>query len=155
MDISRPITVFYDQSCALCAAEIHSLKTLDIEARLQLVDCSSKDFDDTPYRAEGIDRQAMMNALHIKASDGYWHKGVAAFELLYKTVGLPWIGTLWNHPVTRPFTTRFYPWVVRNRYTLSKLGLPRAMEWLGKVYAIRAHQNAKRCKGGRCQTTHF
>lgn len=144
------ITIYYDKSCPLCSAEIHGLKNLDSESRMTLVDCSAEDFDDSPFQPDGIKQQDMMNALHIRDEHGAWHKGVDAFEVLYRTAGLPVIGRLWAHPFTRPFTTRLYPWVVRNRYHLSRIGLPVVMELLGKAYAIRAHRNSQRCAKGNC-----
>jgi predicted DCC family thiol-disulfide oxidoreductase YuxK len=147
---THAITVYYDGSCRLCSAEINSLKKLDADERIALVDCSAPDFDDTPFRALNIVRSDMMNALHIRDAANVWHTGVDAFVVLYRTAGLPAIGAFWAHPLTRPFTTRLYPWVVRNRYLLSKLGLPRVMDWLGHLYALRAHRKAQACARGQC-----
>ncbi len=150
MNTTPRITVFYDGSCPMCSAEIHGLKKLDARNQIGLLDCSPPDFDDTPYRMHGIDRAAMMDALHVLDANGAWHKGVDAFALLYRTAGLPLAASLWNHPLTRPFTARLYPWVARNRQALGRLGLTRAMELLGKFYAIRAHRNSRHCAKGRC-----
>lgn len=147
---THAITIYYDGSCPLCSAEIHSLKNLDADECIALVDCSPPDFDDTPFRVLNITRTDMMNALHIRDAAGAWHTGVDAFAVLYRTAGLPGIGTLWAHPLTRPLTTRLYPWVVRNRYRLSRFGLPTAMEWIGRLYAIRAHHNSRKCAAGQC-----
>lgn len=144
------ITVYYDQSCPLCSAEIHSLKKLDTDAHITLVDCSAPDFDDTPFHDLGIRRADMMNALHLRDAAGSWHTGVDAFAVLYRTAGLPAIGAFWAHPLTRPMTTRLYPWVVRNRYRLSRLGLAAVMEGIGKLYALRAHRNSRKCAAGKC-----
>ncbi len=41
-----PLTVFYDASCPMCASEMHALRDLDREGRLELVDCSAAQFSD-------------------------------------------------------------------------------------------------------------
>ena len=42
MNASRyPLTIYYDASCPLCAAEMHALRDEDHACRLRLVDCSA------------------------------------------------------------------------------------------------------------------
>ena len=36
-----PLTVYYDKSCPMCAAEMHVIEELDWRGRLKLVDCSA------------------------------------------------------------------------------------------------------------------
>jgi len=117
------LRVFYDGSCGLCSAEMQALHELDRDDALALIDCSAPAFDDTPFRAEGVTRAAMLRALHVRDILGDWHRGVDAIALLYATVGAPRLARLWAHPLTRPFAQWFYPLVVRHRHTLSGLGL--------------------------------
>ena len=77
-----PLTVYFDASCSLCNSEMQALKIHDTKQRLCLIDCSAADFDDAPFRSEGITREAMMACLHVQNSQGTWIKGVSAFELL-------------------------------------------------------------------------
>ncbi|NRF65996.1 DUF393 domain-containing protein [Aquincola sp. S2] len=144
------LQVFYDASCRLCAAEMHSLKALDHDDWIELIDCSAPDFDDTPYRADGITRAAMLEALHVREPAGAWHIGVDAFGLLYGTLGLDAIATAWTHPLSRRFTERFYPWVVRHRHALSSLGLHRIAPY---VSSLAAHHAARRsrCRDDACE----
>jgi predicted DCC family thiol-disulfide oxidoreductase YuxK len=144
------LTVFFDGSCALCRAEMAEIAALDAGSEIRFVDCSPADFDDSPWRAEGRTRHAMMNALHVQDVLGDWHLGVDAFGVLYASVGAPVLARLWAHPLTRPFTRRLYPWVVRHRHVLSGLGLhlvaPKVLWLLSWRSARRA-----RCVHGACK----
>ena len=55
-----PLTIYFDASCAICSAEMGSLKARDAEARLQLVDCSPVAFSSGP-----APRSALMAAIHV------------------------------------------------------------------------------------------
>jgi predicted DCC family thiol-disulfide oxidoreductase YuxK len=94
MSTTYPLTVYFDASCALCNSEMQNIKQHDTENRLTLTDCSAPDFDDRAFHPEGITRDAMMNCLHAQDPDGNWLKGVAAFEVIYRTVGMASIATL-------------------------------------------------------------
>ena len=117
------LTAYYDGSCGLCSAEMAALHELDHDRAIALVDCSDPAFDDSACRAEGVTRDAMLGALHVRDILGDWHSGVDAIALLYATAGAPRLARLWAHPITRPFAKRFYPFVVRHRHALSELGL--------------------------------
>ena len=45
MKIIYPLTIYYDASCPLCAAEMHTIKETDFENKLTLVTDNSKHFD--------------------------------------------------------------------------------------------------------------
>jgi predicted DCC family thiol-disulfide oxidoreductase YuxK len=147
--MSDHLQVFYDASCRLCATEMQQLKQLDHDDWLELIDCSAAAFDDAPYRAAGVTRAAMLDALHVREPGGGWHVGVDAFGLLYGTLGLDAIATAWTHPLSRRFTERAYPWIVRHRHALSRLGLHRLAPWLS---SLAAHHAARRprCSAGDC-----
>jgi len=120
-----PLTVYYDQSCPLCATEMDALRELDWRGRLQLVDCSGAGFDDRATAGEGVTREAMMIRLHARDPEGRWLKGLDAFEAVYAAAGLDRAARLWAHPGLRLVLDRIYPWVARHRQSLSKLGLHR------------------------------
>jgi len=132
------LTVFYDGSCRLCSSEIHALKAVDEQGWLTLVDCSAPDFDDTPYRAVGATRKAMMESIHVRDELGDWHRGVDALSLVYGTLGFRATARLWTHRRLRPLTESFYAWVVRHRYTLSRLQLHRLTPLVMRALAWRA-----------------
>ena len=150
MNAQYPLTVYYDASCKLCSTEIHNIKIHDAEQRICLVDCSATDFDDTPFRSEGITRSAMMDRLHVRDSEAVWIKGVPSFELLYRTVGMTTIAKFWGGKITGRLAERVYPWIVRNRQLLSRIGIPILFKLWGKCAAHRAHQRSLQCSKGKC-----
>lgn len=146
------LTIYFDASCKLCSSEMRNIKLHDSHNYLTLVDCSEKTFNDASYKCEGIDQQAMMNCLHVRDEQGRWTKGVAAFELIYRSVGMASIAKLWGHPVTRPLAERVYPWIVRHRHTLSRLGLHKIFNAWSRHAARQAHKKSRTCVEGRCAT---
>ena len=150
MNVQYPLTVYYDASCALCSTEIQNIKIHDSGQHLQLVDCSAPGFDDTPYRPDGVTRQMMMACLHVRTGNGEWVKGVPAFELLYRTAGMPLLANLWGGKFTRPVFERIYPWVARHRRAISWTGLPLLFMLWGKCEARRASGRSRQCHDGKC-----
>ena len=145
-----PLTVFFDASCGLCNSEMQAIKIQDTEQHLIFVDCSAASFDDASYRAESVTRKAMMECLHVRDNRGVWIKGVPAFELLYRTIGMPVMAICWGGGLTRPLMEHLYPWIARNRLALSRTGLPVLFDVWGKLAARRANKRSRRCSEGQC-----
>ena len=118
-----PLTIFYDASCPLCATEMHALRELDKAGRIELVDCSAREFSDEGLRAEGITRDSLMRRIHARDAHGRWVAGMDAFEAVYRAAGLEAAAQLWSSPRWRPLFDRLYPWIARYRQLLSRLGL--------------------------------
>lgn len=150
MNTAYPLTIYFDASCHLCNSEMLNIKLHDSANQLILIDCSAPDFDDTACNANSISQTAMMNRLHAQDANGDWLIGVAAFEVIYQTVGMVSIAKLWGSPLTRPLAERMYPWVVRHRYTLSKIGLPELFGLWSKYATRKAEQRSRLCSEGRC-----
>lgn len=148
------LTIYFDASCRLCSSEMHNIKQHDTENCLTLVDCSSSNFDDSTFKLEGIDQQAMMNCLHARNEQGDWIKGVAAFELIYRSAGMASIAALWGHRFSRPFAERLYPWVVRHRQFLSDLGVHKLFNLWSRYAARQAVNKTQQCKSGSCTINH-
>jgi predicted DCC family thiol-disulfide oxidoreductase YuxK len=146
--MKEKLTVYFDASCALCKREMAVIRLHDVAQRLSWVDCSAAEFDDAPFRAEGVTQEDMMASLHLRAADGAWVKGVDAFALLYRTVGMNAMATLWGGKWTRPLTERLYPWVARHRILLSWAGLLFVL-W-GKYAARQALRRSQSCRDGAC-----
>ena len=150
MNATFPLTIYYDASCRLCNSEMQNIKIHDHDNQLILIDCSPADFDDTPFRAEGITQEKMMNRLHAQDAEGNWLVGVDAFEVIYRKVGLLVVAELWGGRFTKPLAVKLYPWIVKHRYTLSKLGLPEFFGLWSKLVAKKAEQRSKACSEDRC-----
>lgn len=150
MNEQYPLTVYFDASCGLCNSEIQNIKIHDSVQQLILVDCSAADFDDTPYQSDGVTREDMMECLHVRDRQGVWFKGVPAFELLYRTVGMSVLEKLWGGRYTRPLMERVYPWVARHRQAISWTGMPLLFKLAGMCEARRALKRSRKCHEGKC-----
>jgi len=138
-----PLTVFYDASCPMCASEMHALRDLDRHGRLELVDCSAAQFSDEGLRAEGITKDKLMALIHGRDSYGRWLVGIDCFEAVYRAVGLESAARIWGDRRLRPLLKRAYPWIARNRQTLSRLGVDRLVRWV----LPKAARHAEHCDG--------
>ncbi len=150
MDTAYPLTIYFDASCRLCNSEMQNIKVHDVDNQLILIDCSSPEFDDAPFNKEGINRTLMMNRLHMQDANGNWRMGVEAFEVIYRTVGMASIAKLWGGALTKPLAVKLYPWVVKHRYTLSKIGLPELFGLWSRHAARRADKRSRACAEGQC-----
>ena len=121
--VRYPLTVFYDASCPMCASEMHALRDLDKQGRLELVDCSAPEFSDDGLIAERVTREALLARIHARDARGRWLVGVDCFEAVYRAAGLEGAARLWAHPRLRPLLGRLYPWIARHRQILSRLGI--------------------------------
>lgn len=142
-----PLTIYFDASCGLCHSEMLNIKAHDHRNYLRLVDCSAADFDDAPFRTDGITRADLMERMHVRDNQGAWIKGVPAFELIYRTVGMRHMAKLWGN---RTLMGRLYPWIARHRHGLSLTGLPVLFSLWGKCAARRAYRRSQQCKDGDC-----
>jgi len=147
---NSPMIIFYDASCELCRAEIEAVKFHDNEEQFMMIDCSAEEFNDTAYQEEGITREAMMNYMHVRNSKGDWFVGVDAFELIYRTLGLSTVAWLWGGRLTRPLTSRLYPWIAKHRELISWSGLPLIFQLWGKCAAQQAYKRSRHCADGKC-----
>lgn len=145
-----PLTVYFDASCRLCNSEMQNIKAHDAAGYLMLADCSAPGFDDAPFRADGVTRAAMMECLHVRDNQGAWIRGVPAFELIYRTVGMAGLANIWGGRYTRPLMEKLYPWVARHRQAISLTGFPLLFEAMEKRAARRAFKRSQACSKGQC-----
>jgi predicted DCC family thiol-disulfide oxidoreductase YuxK len=132
---SYPLTIYFDARCAICSAEMGSLKAHDAAGRLQLVDCSPTGFDAGP-----APREALMAAIHVSDARGQVFVGVPAIRLCRAAVGLSSGGLLLDLPLIAPLADRAYSLLARNRYRIPR--------WLANRLAGRV---APSCDDGNCR----
>jgi predicted DCC family thiol-disulfide oxidoreductase YuxK len=130
-----PLTIYFDASCAICAAEMRHMKSRDAASRLHLVDCSPAAFDDGPAA-----RNALMAAIHVKDAQGEVFVGVPAIRLCRSAVGLSSGSVLLDLPLVAPLADRAYALLARNRYRIPR--------WLAARLAGRV---APSCDDGQCR----
>ncbi|MEQ1531792.1 MAG: DUF393 domain-containing protein [Methylococcales bacterium] len=150
MHITYPLTVYFDASCRLCNSEMQNIKQHDAQQRLILIDCSAHDFDTTICKQNNISLDTMMNRLHAQDAAGQWLMGVSAFEVIYRTIGMPLMANIWGHTLMRPLTERLYPWIADHRYLFSRLGFPELITLYGRYAARRADKRSRACHEGKC-----
>lgn len=143
-------TAYYDGGCPLCTAEVAALRKIANEAALVFVDCASPTFDERACVAEGVSRTAMLEAMHLRDSEGFWHRGADAIALIYRKAGLVALADLWSFPPLRALMRHVYPWIAANRQWLSRAGLPALTEQFIRFHARRAHRRARHCNDDNC-----
>lgn len=119
--VRYPLIVFYDASCPVCRTEMHALRGRDGQRRLELVDCSSADFDDSVLAGIGVTRGDLMDRIHARDAHGRWLVGIDALAAAYAAAGVKPIARFLGERRLRPLLTRIYSWFARNRRHLSRL----------------------------------
>lgn len=142
--VEYPLTIFYDASCPLCRKEMHALKEYDAQDRFHLVDCSSAVFHDAAAAQANISTADMLRLIHARDADGRWIIGVDVFVLAYRAVGIEAVARFFEFRPFRPFLNRLYPWIARNRTTLSRLGVTDAFAFLVRRAALNFAHNLAR-----------
>ena len=120
--IQYPLTIYYDASCPLCAAEMHTIKETDFSNKLILVDCSNETFEEPAYCP--TNQAEMMERIHAQDAAGTWIKGVEVFAVAYEAAGFNKLSKIWGSKTLRPILSRAYPFIADNRQWLSKTPFP-------------------------------
>jgi predicted DCC family thiol-disulfide oxidoreductase YuxK len=149
-----PLTLYYDDSCPLCRAEMQVIARSDAHGRIHLVDCSPPGFDDPDCRAAGIATAALMRRLHARDADGHWRVGVPAFAAAYTAIGVDGLGRFFSTPGLQPLLARLYGWLADHRQGLSRLGLSGLFGVYVQWLARRAERRAAACHAGMCDLGH-
>lgn len=97
-----PLTVFYDGSCSICAAEVEHYRSKDHAGRLVLVDISAADFKPGAYN---IDLQAFMYELHVIDQKGTVSTGIDAFRAIWLAFPASTLYGLLSTIITLPLLT--------------------------------------------------
>lgn len=147
-----PLTVYYDHSCVLCRSEIENIKARDDHGQLIMVDCSPVGFDTSSMP---VDQATMMNCIHAMDAQGRWLKATDVFVVCYRAAGMGTIAS--TFAITKPVMERIYPFIVRNRYVISKLGIHKLFNALTHRHlekkAKAAMAASQGCKDGVCDVT--
>lgn len=140
MNITYPLTIYYDASCPLCATEMHTIKETDFENKLILIDCSADSFNEPAFCPSS--KALMMERIHAVDATGVWIKGVDVFAIAYKAGGFNKLGKFWESKTLRPLLTRAYPLIADNRHWLSKTPLPYIFNKVLRSLAPKANNDS-------------
>lgn len=89
---TAPLTVYFDGGCPFCVREIGFYRRLRGADKLYWVDvanCSGAEL------GPGLDREAALRQLHVRAADGSLHRGAAAFVAIWRQLpAFSWLGVI-------------------------------------------------------------
>lgn len=125
--------VFYDGACAICNAEVDTLRRWDRTRRLHMINIAATDFN---AREWPVSLAEMNAALHVRLPDGTWLNGMPATRLVYRVIGKGWMVAFTGWPMLSHLFDRAYMWFARHRMPISaRLGM-------------------RRCTDGACRIAH-
>ena len=75
------IEVFFDGKCGLCSREISYYQGIAPIGIFAWMDIAN---DPTPLQEYGITQADALRHLHVRDTNGQWHKGAAAFIIIWK-----------------------------------------------------------------------
>ena len=107
--------VFMDGGCAFCQWARARIEPFDTDERLNFLDYNDPQVAErSPFTREELDRE-----IHVRAPDGGWHEGFAAWVVLLRAMPfLKWLGALLGSFLFRNAGPKLYQWVARNRRRL-------------------------------------
>ena len=107
--------VFTDGACPFCQWVRARIEPFDTDSRLHFVDYNDADVAArAPFTREELDRE-----MHVRAPDGSWSAGYAAWVVLLRAMPLlHWLGALAGSSMFRNSGPKLYAWIARNRYRL-------------------------------------
>jgi predicted DCC family thiol-disulfide oxidoreductase YuxK len=136
MQITYPLTIFYDASCPLCADEMHAIKAADFANKLILVDCSNDNFNEPAFCPST--KALMMERIHAVDAAGVWYKSVDVFTAAYGAIGFKLMQQFWGSKILRPILDKMYPLIADNRHWLSKTPLPYVFNKMLRFFAPKS-----------------
>ena len=126
--VAWPLTLYVDDACPLCHAEMSGLAARDAGGCLRTVDASVRGFDgDDATRAAGLDQATLLHRLHARDAQGRWLVGVPVFAAAYEAAGVRWLARLLRVRWLRPLWDFGYALVADHRWLLVQLGAPRLL----------------------------
>ena len=130
--VAYPLTLYVDDACPLCHAEMAGLAARDRGACLRVVDCSGRGFGDADSAAAGLSQAVLLHRLHARDAQGRWLVGIPVFAAAYEAAGIVWMARLLRVRWLRPLWDRGYALVADHRWLLVRLGAPRLLAALLK-----------------------
>ena len=124
-EVAFPLTLYVDDACPLCHAEMAGLAARDAAGCLRMVDCSPAGFRDQATEAAGYTQAQLLQRIHARNSRGRWLIGIPVFAAAYEAAGIHWFAALLRLRLLRPPLELGYALFVRNRRWLARIGTGR------------------------------
>ena len=104
--VCNMIEVFFDGKCGLCSREISYYQGIAPIGIFAWMDIAS---DPTPLQEHGIKQADALRHLHVRDTDGQWHKGAAAFIIIWRQLNY-WrlLAAFVGLPIIRHIASAFY-----------------------------------------------
>jgi len=135
--VAYPLTLYVDDACPLCHAEMAGLAARDSAGCLRMIDCSVADFDDADCAVAGHAQAQLLHRLHARDGQGRWLVGIPVFAAAYEAAGLRWFARLLRVRALRPLLDLGYALIADHRWLLVKLGAARLMKkWGQSPYSV-------------------
>jgi predicted DCC family thiol-disulfide oxidoreductase YuxK len=112
------IKLLYDGLCPVCSREVRFMRKRDRKSRLAFEDIADPSFDPALY---GLTTEQVIGAMHGVLPDGSIVRGMAAFRIAYRAIGLGWLAAPTGWPILRPIFDLLYRIFARYRPRLSSL----------------------------------
>lgn len=122
INITYPLTIYYDASCPMCKSEMDMIKEGDKDKKLILVDCSNTNF--STAESCPVTKEAMMERIHAIDANGIWINSVDVFAAAYSATGHEKISKFWSNKTLQPLLSKAYPMIASQRGWLSKTPFP-------------------------------
>lgn len=124
------LTLYFDQNCPLCMAEILFLQNRNRANLLEFMPIQSVEFE---CRGTGLSCERALERIYAQFEDGTLIEGVDVFAEAYRRANLRTLAWIYAHPRLRPVLNRFYNFFAQNRHRISKVVGPIALKLVKPV----------------------
>jgi predicted DCC family thiol-disulfide oxidoreductase YuxK len=124
-DLTYPLSVYYDGSCAMCVAQMEKFEAENAENKLIFVDTSRTDFERRDHALVDAD---LDRYVYVLDKDGHRARGVEAFTWMWWALGYTWKARIFSVPIVRTFAKIGYKVISRFRYILVRKHGPKTCQ---------------------------
>lgn len=114
MEAEKPVTVYYDGACPVCAREIGVYRACAGAERVVWVDVGAADMGE--QAAPDLKRADALARFHVRDADGKLVSGARAFAALWLVLpAWRWLGCVARMPLIAPLLELGYQYILRLR----------------------------------------